>query len=246
MRKIYLLLIFTQILFSQKNISEGKIEYEMTLGLEGVVKYDASLLFNSNYTLFQYIPTKEEKLYTEEDIDNGNVKMSIIDSLSHFILIDKARNKTFEHTKSLATREVIVIEEETNEMIWTLKEDTISIGSHLCNKAITNFRGRTYTALYCQELPHNIGPWKFNNLPGTILEVSDSLLEVVFVVKKIIIPSNEEILTIQSNQKVISRKEYLKDVETFLNEFEKRVSSKLDRNVSVKISKKIKSIELTN
>ena len=44
----------------------------------------------------------------------------------------------------------------------------------------------------------------------------------------------------------LSRKEYLKDVETFLYEFEKRVSSKLDRNVSVKISKKIKSIELTN
>jgi len=57
---------------------------------------------------------------------------------------------------------------------WKMLTETKKIGNYLCKKATTQFRGRTYTAWYTESLPFIGGPWKFDGLPGMILEVASN------------------------------------------------------------------------
>ena len=53
---------------------------------------------------------------------------------------------------------------------WDIKEETKTILGYNCQAAITTFRGRNYKAWFTIALPV-CGPWKFDSLPGAILEV---------------------------------------------------------------------------
>ena len=65
--------------------------------------------------------------------------------------------------------------EEENEMpAWELLNDTATILSYLCQKAVCRFKGRDYEAWFTPEIPRNEGPWKLHGLPGLILKASDS------------------------------------------------------------------------
>ena len=65
--------------------------------------------------------------------------------------------------------------EEENEMpAWELLNDTATILSYLCQKAVCRFKGREYEAWFTPEIPRNEGPWKLYGLPGLILKASDS------------------------------------------------------------------------
>lgn len=56
---------------------------------------------------------------------------------------------------------------------WKLLPERKRILSYNCQKAITEFRGRTYEAWFAPEIPLKEGPYKFNGLPGLILEIND-------------------------------------------------------------------------
>lgn len=71
-------------------------------------------------------------------------------------------------------------EEPIPQMKWTLLPESEEICGYKCYKAITSFRGREWTAWYCDEIPQNNGPWKFGNLPGLILKVEDLKKDHIF------------------------------------------------------------------
>lgn len=57
---------------------------------------------------------------------------------------------------------------------WKLTGEQKQVGGYACQKATCEFRGRNYEAWFTTEIPMNNGPWKFNGLPGLILEVYDT------------------------------------------------------------------------
>jgi GLPGLI family protein len=57
---------------------------------------------------------------------------------------------------------------------WQLQPDKKDIAGYACNKATVSFAGRNYTAWYTPAIPIAEGPYKFNGLPGLILEVYDA------------------------------------------------------------------------
>lgn len=57
---------------------------------------------------------------------------------------------------------------------WRIYEDTMTVCGYLCHKAVTHFRGRTWTVWYADELPIEGGPWKLHGLPGLILKATDT------------------------------------------------------------------------
>jgi GLPGLI family protein len=54
---------------------------------------------------------------------------------------------------------------------WTIIDSVrTNILNYNCKLAVCNFRGRDYRVFYTEEIPFFTGPWKFNGLPGAILE----------------------------------------------------------------------------
>lgn len=91
--------------------------------------------------------------------------------------------KDFGHIKSYRVEKLIkeyLIEEEMPSVNWTILQETKEIQGLSCQKATTGFRGRTYYAWFCNQLPFNNGPWKLGGLPGLIIEAADDKNEVVF------------------------------------------------------------------
>ncbi|MGH1519641.1 GLPGLI family protein [Chryseobacterium sp. JK1] len=63
--------------------------------------------------------------------------------------------------------------EEVNNIEWKLINEFKKIGNVNCQKAITNKYGRNWIAYFNPNIPLNYGPYKFNKLPGLIVELYD-------------------------------------------------------------------------
>jgi GLPGLI family protein len=72
------------------------------------------------------------------------------------------------------------IEEFFPVINWQTSTDTVTFGGLHCQKAVTHFKGRDYTAWFCPDIPFHGGPWKLSGLPGLILEAYDSKKQVAF------------------------------------------------------------------
>ena len=59
-------------------------------------------------------------------------------------------------------------------MQWSLTGEAEQVGDYQCQKAVTSFGGREWTAWFCPDIPVDGGPYKFRGLPGLILKVEDS------------------------------------------------------------------------
>lgn len=63
--------------------------------------------------------------------------------------------------------------EELNNIEWKLVNEFKNIGNAKCQKAVTTKYGRNWIAYFNPKIPLNFGPYKFNKLPGLIVELYD-------------------------------------------------------------------------
>jgi GLPGLI family protein len=92
----------------------------------------------------------------------------------------------FPNEKKLARKEPLVmdtylIEDAMPVIDWKISSDTATFGGLHCQKAAAHFKGRDYTAWFCPDMPLHVGPWKFNGLPGVIVQVYDAKRDVQFM-----------------------------------------------------------------
>jgi len=57
---------------------------------------------------------------------------------------------------------------------WKIESETKTLKDYKVQKATTSFAGRDYVAWFTPEIPISEGPYKFNGLPGLILEINDT------------------------------------------------------------------------
>lgn len=71
--------------------------------------------------------------------------------------------------------------EETEERPqWVLSDDTATVLSYVCRKAVCRFKGREWIAWFTPDIPSSDGPWKLFGLPGLILKAKDSEGHYIF------------------------------------------------------------------
>ncbi len=74
--------------------------------------------------------------------------------------------------------------EDKNLMDWKIEDETGECSGYEVQKAQTHFAGRDYTAWFSPEIPISDGPYKFNGLPGLIVEIHDKKENYVFRLTK--------------------------------------------------------------
>ncbi len=63
---------------------------------------------------------------------------------------------------------------------WNIKDESKNILGYNCRKATCRFAGRNYEAWFTMEIPIQDGPYKFQGLPGLIVNIADEEYEHVF------------------------------------------------------------------
>lgn len=141
-------------------------------------------------------------------------------------------------------RDNLRYEEDKGIFDWEILSETKTIKGYESQKAKTRFRGREYIAWFTTEIPISDGPYKFNGLPGLILQLRDSKNHYVFELAQFenlkepipfTLETQDYIMTSQ-NKMLQLKREYEKDPFAALENSNKGSSTK----VTIKISKQQK------
>ncbi len=63
--------------------------------------------------------------------------------------------------------------ESDQNINWTLIDETKTISTYQCRKAVGKYRNKHITAWYTEEVPISEGPYAFKGLPGLVVEAYD-------------------------------------------------------------------------
>lgn len=156
----YILLIFISFSFGQ-NIQKGQIEYTEFFGEHEKIIYKMS--FTDQYSIYEQNEIIDDGIEIINGFKEPKIKRKYYTNL---------KNKEILFLEGIAYIETLA--KDTINIDWKILEEQKKIGDYMCFKATTNFKKNNYTAWFTLELPFSYGPWKFNGLPGIILEISDN------------------------------------------------------------------------
>lgn len=81
---------------------------------------------------------------------------------------------TNRHLLPCMKNRIFEYDEPMPRFAWEIDPDTLTIAGYACYKARAEYAGRHWTVWFTTELPLDAGPWKFNGLPGVVLEACDA------------------------------------------------------------------------
>jgi len=87
-----------------------------------------------------------------------------------------------------------VYKDDLNSHVWQITDSTKTILDYSVQMAVGDFRGRRWTAWFAPDIPISDGPWKFNGLPGLIMEAYDTEKHYRFIIVGIEQVENEPIV----------------------------------------------------
>jgi len=200
--------------------STGKIVYEAVLEAEGYNKLKAVLLFQNESSFFfieNVFVYESENLKNEENLvlsetNELNIKIKPPEnSIIHAVNINRERNLIRSKKTIYKSGQYVpcIVIEPTGTIKWELINESKKIGSYRAFKAKSTFRGRKYVAWYTPEIEVNAGPWKFQGLPGLILEIMDEDQGVQFKLSSVTIPYDF------SRDSLIFEEELVLDIEKY-------------------------------
>lgn len=225
---IFILFILCISSINSQNIC-GVVDYKT----QGYIATYSQMIFNKNFSYNQQVNIK--KLKNQEKIEEGiggftrNITI-LPKNIDPYFLYNDVENFYFNF--DYIDNETDVVKEDKKIWKWNLLTDKKKIGNFNCQKATTTFRGSLFTAWFAIDIPVPFGPWKAKDLPGLILELSDSnnLIKIKATkialnnTNKCINPMDKEVLKKSISIKEMVKKTKLKDKKYF-----SRLNSKLPK-----------------
>lgn len=206
------------------------VEYDIFYNTEipNTKKGILEINLNSNEAIFYLSKSNLTTGITKEDN-----KITLIGKNSTRYMKINNYKKKIQYIEFIAN-ETYLVNDTITKLDWNINYDEIKkIGDFHCNKATLYFRGRNYIAWYDINNPITFGPWKFNNLPGLILEIYDDTnrynwkVNSIKYTNKSNIVLEEEIIT-----KELSFKEY---INLKYGQINSTISSQMPRGVETQI-----------
>ncbi|MEN8126028.1 MAG: GLPGLI family protein [Bacteroidota bacterium] len=232
MKKIKTSILFIFIFFSAFSQTKLEIHYKVNTNFGLPIERLGVLKITENKSLFELqiknpnsnVKLNEEGEYIEvvSFTKRGYTNSYFIDFEKQiFVLEENILGETYNVTRGL------------HNIDWIVMEETKKIGSFDCQLATGKFRGRIYNVWFTTKIPITSGPWKLYGLPGLILEATDRLNQVQFVMESIKTIDGPINLKPLKGGNEITFEEYVYKKENYKKDFSKKVDSKLPREVRV-------------
>jgi len=237
------------LLFSQENEMKqlnhsnrnGSVQYVYKIPAEKTVYKAAFLYFNDTISNFVYNKiglqsSRKTGINSEDNLINVNFEVS---DEKGAILYRNFVTKEIRMRIAKIGRlfDAYFYNDNWIQIEWEIKEKFKKIGSLKAQKAIGEFRGRTYTAWFTEEIPLPYGPWKLFGLPGLILEAKDS--EEMFQVELVSIKYPCEDCVVDISKPTAKEEKTLKEYVEFRDNYNdnvfKKMKSRLPREMANKI-----------
>lgn len=141
----------------------------LNLSPEGISNY-------SEYSLFKTDSIKAPH------IEDGKVRLSITNKAmkyggrvydNYIIVKSWPENSKLFHIETIGIDGRFKYTDDLPDFGWKVDfNQTKEVAGYNCHSAMGSYAGRDYQAWFTTDIPINDGPWKFQGLPGLILEVS--------------------------------------------------------------------------
>lgn len=235
MKKIFLTLslLVVVIISSAQSIAVNYSQVK-NLGMEHIEHY--VLFFDENNSL--YIEKEIKDSQSKEDIKDEDNEMGYTNRTRTTVIGRKDKTPQYFYNDGNAiyflenfADNLLYVKDTSINLQWNLGKETKEIGGFFCEKATTEFRGRTYTAWFTRQIPKSFGPWKFHSTPGLILEIYDNDYKFHIYATSIIKDTSENIIQEfeLSKNKYISINEYLDKKDKILDDQFAKLASKLPK-----------------
>ncbi|WP_336127586.1 GLPGLI family protein [Mesoflavibacter sp. CH_XMU1422-2] len=177
-KKIFLLSIIilfqSNIYAQQDSINVYQVQYDRTLTVEstqntlhGVYELTTFIEFEKSFFQRKNAYQNNNKLVVDDDDDTVFINTPSEKNVS---VVYKDYDKNCFYNKHEIAYKYFVVKDSLNIYNWTILSDSKEILGFKCQLATMSFRGRQYEAWFTTELPVG-GPWKYDGLPGMILEI---------------------------------------------------------------------------
>ena len=180
--------------------------YEALLNYSGKINY--KLTFNENLSEYKIL----ESLNSDNDKNINNVKN--LTGAGEVVYIDTKKKLKFKLLDFFG--DDLMVKDSLDDN-WNLTQESKKIGNFICYKAwLKNERNVLIEAWYTPQIPLNIGPRGYGNLPGLIIELKQASL--LYVAKEIVLNSKKIPIIKIPNKKIINEKDFNK----MLSEFDRK------------------------
>ncbi|WP_116788958.1 GLPGLI family protein [Flavobacterium psychrotrophum] len=232
-RYLLIVLLYTINVFSQAGTSY-KVEYNYkNIGLNENEKLELRL---NKSDAISYFPGVQKSLDTVMVDQEENISFSVKpnDSIGRqYYFNGKTKQIVFREFVGISGKFLpVIVDEKIPNFNWQLKDDVKLINKMTCNKAIGKFRGRTYEVWYTKEIPTAFGPWKFNGLPGLVLEAKSTDNNIFIQVAKIS-TLTASVIKEPAKGKKITLDQYVTYKNNEVNDFIDRLKAKLPRGAQI-------------
>lgn len=180
MRYLYLLIL--NCLFSYGQINTVVVDYTYITKFENLPSptiLNSSLTSDGIYSNFEIDVVGDSNFVEEEPLAGGGGFVLNIKGDKNPIIFKEQKSKYIYSIEEVGLKPFLV-KDTMNIFNWQLHLEAKELLGYKCQKATTNYRGRSYTAYFTTEIPIKDGPWKFYGLPGLILEIKsdDNVLNI--------------------------------------------------------------------
>ena len=180
-KKISILLLIiiginNSVSFSQQDsINVYQVQYERTLTLEHlynplVATYEYTKFIEYNKSIYKKKRNsiKSNSTLIKDKNDDSNLFFNSSEKNTSVVFKDYGKNEFF--SKHEVNYRYFVVKDSLTIFNWSIKSKKKEILGFSCQLASMDYRGRKYEAWFTTELPVG-GPWKYDGLPGMILEL---------------------------------------------------------------------------
>lgn len=114
-----------------------------------------------------------EELFMKRFSDAFDKGIILSKKFSSYIFKNYPHEGTTTVTDAISS-DAYIYEDSLHDQQWQMTDSIKSILNYQCQMATCQYRGRSWTAWFCPDIPISNGPWLLGGLPGLILEAYDA------------------------------------------------------------------------